>query len=929
MNHAPGRDPLRRLRRALLGTAAAAATVAALLAVPGAAAAQTAECAQPEASSLWSAFDLAVECGAEVRLYVDSNPYSTLTVTPEGQLHLVATARPSGEYLDHGAGYTIPVDTTLAPAGDALVQANSPWPFWLHYNGTDSALIDTLLTWQGTVPAASYSGSTAVYDELAAGLDLDVELGASTAAMRFTAADAAAWESLAGSLTALDAEADGRTLYFFYGDEWTDAVRTTPFTVRDADGRLLPVSLELAADGAVALALAEEDLADAAFPVEATTTLAATGKGAAEWGSVTSADSDLALYGGRNGLDARYFESSGEAGDAVVGDYCTAVEAGACTAEAEAASYWSFQSLPTTMNSLGRPVNTYEFTYPLSSATFAVDAAPGTDCTAPVLQPVASYGPDAAWNHRPETAGDPVSGRCDGGTAQYDVTGVMRAAWSDPAAVAPAAFGMTASDRTARFDGASARIDVRFDMVGVMVTSGCFNVPGLNGFLDTATPAYPDPYFDYWKPALLDPELSWTVSFRNTATDETLWTSPSRAVVPWGPGDDIPFDGPPLPDGPYRATYTFTASNTEFSEQESCSLVVDTAAPDVVGLTVPEGPHHVGDSVRIGVTVSDARFPSGDNRVYVRLLDAATRAVVDSATLTTTASTVLDGTVAGTGGDWILQVEDLAGNTSEQPLSVEAAYGDRDFDGDGAADVVARNGATGTTFLYPGTGTGGFGPVVSWGAAFTGLDLIETANGFTGDAYPDLLGRTTAGVLYVYPGDGSGSYDPAARIRTGGGWGAMSAIVSGSDYNGDGKTDIIARESATGNLWLYPGTGTGSHGARVLIGTGWNTMSLITAVGDLDHDGAADVLARKDADGCLYFYGGKPAGGVKNGVKIGCGWGVMNTLAAVGDFNGDGHVDWAARHSNGNLYLYRGNGAGSYSASVVIGTGWAGMDQIA
>ncbi|GAA1693260.1 hypothetical protein GCM10009830_46330 [Glycomyces endophyticus] len=250
-----------------------------------------------------------------------------------------------------------------------------------------------------------------------------------------------------------------------------------------------------------------------------------------------------------------------------------------------------------------------------------------------------------------------------------------------------------------------------------------------------------------------------------------------------------------------------------------------------------------------------------------------------------------------------------------------------DFDEDGGSDLLARR-SDGYTFAYYGTGAGTFySGAYSWGTEFSGMNLLETAGDFDGDNRPDLLARTTGGTLYVYPGTGTGTH--TERIRIGGGWNSMSAIVSGYDYNADGRSDLLARESATGNLWLYPGTGTGSHGTRVLIGTGWNGMSLITAVGDLNHDGVADVIAKKNSDNCMYFYAGKPAGGVKNGVKIGCGWDVMNTVAATGDFNGDGRVDWVARHTNGSLYLYKGNGAGSYTALVKVGSGWGGMNIIA
>ncbi|WP_112140241.1 FG-GAP repeat domain-containing protein [Glycomyces dulcitolivorans] len=248
-----------------------------------------------------------------------------------------------------------------------------------------------------------------------------------------------------------------------------------------------------------------------------------------------------------------------------------------------------------------------------------------------------------------------------------------------------------------------------------------------------------------------------------------------------------------------------------------------------------------------------------------------------------------------------------------------------DYDMDGTSDLYARA-STGVVYHYPGTAAGAIGSRVARGSFDVAVDLVETAGDFDGNHLPDHLVRTTGGDLYVAPGWGTSGATVMLTTRIGGGWNAMSAIVSGADYNGDGLNDILARESSTGYLWLYPGTGEGTHGARTRIGTGWNSVSLITAVGDLDHDGAADVLARKASDNCLYFYGGNLAGGLKNGVQIGCGWNVMNTIASVGDFNADGHTDWIARHTNGNLYLYKGNGAGSYTASTVIGTGWSGFE---
>jgi hypothetical protein len=46
----------------------------------------------------------------------------------------------------------------------------------------------------------------------------------------------------------------------------------------------------------------------------------------------------------------------------------------------------------------------------------------------------------------------------------------------------------------------------------------------------------------------------------------------------------------------------------------------------------------------------------------------------------------------------------------------------------------------------------------------------------------------------------------------------MTALIA-ADFNGDGKADIIARDSS-GYLWLYPHTPSG-FGTSSQIGNGW------------------------------------------------------------------------------------------------------------
>ena len=98
------------------------------------------------------------------------------------------------------------------------------------------------------------------------------------------------------------------------------------------------------------------------------------------------------------------------------------------------------------------------------------------------------------------------------------------------------------------------------------------------------------------------------------------------------------------------------------------------------------------------------------------------------------------------------------------------------------------------------------------------------------------------------------------------GWSGLS-VVGAADFNGDGITDLLARDAA-GNLWLYPGDllGDGTFGdtsTRVLVGTGFTTAKypLVTSIGDANGDGVPDLYATT-ASGGLVFIPGLSGGGI-------------------------------------------------------------------
>ena len=247
----------------------------------------------------------------------------------------------------------------------------------------------------------------------------------------------------------------------------------------------------------------------------------------------------------------------------------------------------------------------------------------------------------------------------------------------------------------------------------------------------------------------------------------------------------------------------------------------------------------------------------------------------------------------------------------------------KDFTGDAKNDVLARDNS-GTLWLYPGNGSGGWLAQKSVGTGWNSLNAIIPTKDFNGDGRSDVLARDTNGVLWLYAGNGTGGLQ--ARVQAGTAWQGMTLILAPGDFSGDGKADVLARDSA-GALWLYLGNGTGGFSSSVQVGTGWNAMNAILSTGDFNGDGKSDVLAR-DTSGILWLYPGNGTGGWLSRVQVGSGWGGMTAIMGPGDFNGDGKNDVLARDAGGNLFLYPGNGTSGWLSRSQVGWGWGGFTSL-
>lgn len=189
-----------------------------------------------------------------------------------------------------------------------------------------------------------------------------------------------------------------------------------------------------------------------------------------------------------------------------------------------------------------------------------------------------------------------------------------------------------------------------------------------------------------------------------------------------------------------------------------------------------------------------------------------------------------------------------------------------------------------------------------------GWQLVATAD-FNGDTKPDLLWQHRDGRLAVWLMNGSTLLDGAmldpSRVED-----TNWRVAGAADLNGDGKGDIIWQHATEGTLavWLM-------NGRRILDGQLLNPSRLadpawiIAGTGDLNGDNKADIIFQHQTNGGLavwYMNGARLTDGRMLPVtEPDTGW----RIAALGDLNEDGRLDFVWQHRDGRLRAWLMNNA--------------------
>lgn len=238
-----------------------------------------------------------------------------------------------------------------------------------------------------------------------------------------------------------------------------------------------------------------------------------------------------------------------------------------------------------------------------------------------------------------------------------------------------------------------------------------------------------------------------------------------------------------------------------------------------------------------------------------------------------------------------------------------------DLVGSAHPDILLRRSSDKVGFALPTLGMLKWAKAKTVSTGWSRYDAIVASPDLTGDGKADLLVRTKAtGDIAIRPGDGNGSFGaevkPKATVAKA--MRGFDQITAVGNFNNSSGNDVVARQPATGKLFLFRGNGKGSF-SRVLLSTGWKGYDLTVAAGDANRDGRLDLYAR-DRSGVLWFHPGTGANRLQQRVKVSRGWDAMDAVTGIGDFTGDGIPDvYARQKGNGMGLVFPGNGNGRFA----------------
>jgi hypothetical protein len=241
-----------------------------------------------------------------------------------------------------------------------------------------------------------------------------------------------------------------------------------------------------------------------------------------------------------------------------------------------------------------------------------------------------------------------------------------------------------------------------------------------------------------------------------------------------------------------------------------------------------------------------------------------------------------------------------------------------DFNGDGVPDLATANtgfGGGGTVSVFLGVGDGTFQPKNDLPAVANATSV--TTGDFNRDGKLDLAvansnSNAASQTVSVFLGVGDGTFQPKNDFPID----PVGVVVIAGDFNNDGNPDLAV--ACTTVIDVLLGNGDGTFRPKTVNTLIASASSL--ASGDFNGDGRPDLAAASSpfglgSNGVVDVLLGNGDGTFQSATHFACGMGPQGL--ALGDFNGDGKLDWVtANQQSGTVTVRLGNGDGTFQPKV-------------